>query len=447
MRLFFINFSANERSDMPKSVQQSYKVKELQIIEVPIEKIKEASYNPRFLSPKAELDLTKSLEIYGCTQPLILNMFPGREFTLISGHQRLKILKKLGYKVVPTVSVNLPLEAEMKLNLRMNRNTGEFDMELLRNFELDVLLETGFDDSDLSAIWDEALEIQDDDFDVEQAVIQHAEPRTKTGDLYQMGPHRLFCGDATSLANVQRLVGNEKVDMVYTDSPFNIDLDYANGVSTKGKYRATKTNDSKSTEEYCQFLHDAISNAIAVSKPDAHYFYYMDQNWIWLLQTLYMELGIKHERVCLWIKNNFSPTSNNSFNKCYEPVIYGVRGKPYRNPKLLNLNEILNKEVGTGNRLHDDILDLMEIWLVKRKAGQDYIHPTEKMPTLHEKALRRCTKPGDLVLDTFGGSGSLMVACEQLKRRAYLCEIDPVFCDVIIDRYTKLTGKEAILCK
>jgi len=89
----------------------------------------------------------------------------------------------------------------------------------------------------------------------------------------------------------------------------------------------------------------------------------------------------------------------------------------------------------------------MEIWLVKRKAGQDYLHPTEKLPSLHEKALRRCTKPGDLVLDTFGGSGSLMVACEQLKRRAYLCELDPVFCDVIIDRYTKLTGKEAILCK
>ncbi len=432
---------------MPKSIQQSYKVKNLQIIEVPINKIKEASYNPRFLSEKAEEDLTKSLEIYGVVEPLVINTYPGREFVLVGGHQRLKLMKKLGYKTVPTVSVYLPLEAEQKLNLRLNKNVGEFDLELLRNFELDVLLETGFDDSDLSAIWDEALEIQDDDFDVEQAVITHAEPKAKLGDLYQLGPHKLLCGDATSLADIQRLVGDERIDVTYTDSPFNIKLDYANGVSTKGKYGATKTNDSKTTEEYRQFLHDAISNAIAVSKPDAHYFYYMDQNWIWLLQTLYMELGIKHERVCLWIKNNFSPTSGNSFNKCYEPVIYGVRGKPYRNPKLLNLNEILNKEVGTGNRLHDDILDLMEIWLVKRKAGQDYLHPTEKLPSLHEKALRRCTKPGDLVLDTFGGSGSLLVACEQLKRRAYLCELDPVFCDVIIDRYAKLTGKEAILCK
>lgn len=142
---FFINFSANERSDMPKSIQQTYKVKELHITEVPIKQIKEADYNPRFLSQKAEADLTKSLEIYGCTEPLIINMFAGREYTLVSGHQRLKILKKLGYTLVPTVSVSLPLEAEMKLNLRMNRNQGEFDLNMLRNFELDVLLETGCD--------------------------------------------------------------------------------------------------------------------------------------------------------------------------------------------------------------------------------------------------------------------------------------------------------------
>lgn len=428
-------------------MQKTYKVKDLQITQVPIESIKEASYNPRFLSEKAEADLTKSLETYGVVEPLVINTYPGREFVLVGGHQRLKLMRKLGYKTAPTVSVYLPLEAEQKLNLRLNKNVGEFDLELLRNFEIDVLLETGFDESDLATIWDEALEIQDDDFDVEQSVITHAQPKAKLGDLYQLGPHRLLCGDATSLDDIQRLVGEEKIDTVYTDSPFNIKLDYANGVSTKGKYGATKTNDSKSTEEYRQFLHDAISNAIAVSRPDAHYFYYMDQNWIWLLQTLYMELGIKHERVCLWVKNNFSPTSGQSFNKCYESVIYGVRGKPYRNPKLLNLNEILNKEVSTGNRLHDDILDLMEIWLVKRKAGQDYLHPTEKLPSLHEKALRRCTKPGDLVLDTFGGSGSTLIACDQLKRRAYLCELDPVFCDVIIDRYTKLTGKEVILCK
>ena len=103
--------------------------------------------------------------------------------------------------------------------------------------------------------------------------------------------------------------------------------------------------------------------------------------------------------------------------------------------------------MATGNRTLDDILDLLDLWLVKRLPGQDYEHPTSKPPTLHEKPLRRCTKPGDVVVDLFGGSGSTLIACEQLKRRAFLCEIDPVFCDVIIKRFTELTGKEATLCQ
>lgn len=419
----------------------------LQVTEVAIELLKPSDYNPRHLSDKAEADLTKSIKTFGCVDPIIINQYPGREFVVVGGHQRLKVLQKLGYTLVPTVSVSLPLEQEKNLNLRLNKNVGEFDLELLRNFEVGLLLETGFDDSDLSAIWDESLEIQDDEYDVPKSVEKHKEPKAKIGQLFRLGSHFLLCGDSTSLDDIKRLVGKNQIDMVYTDSPFNISLNYSNGISTKGKYGATKTQDSKTTDEFRQFLFQTMSNALAVSKPDAHYFYYMDQNWIWLIQQLYMELGIKHERVCLWIKNNFNMTPNTSFNKCYEAAIYGTRGRPYRNPKLTNLNEILNKEVGTGNRLHDDILDLMELWLVKRKAGQDYLHPTEKLPSLHEKALRRCTKPGDLVLDTFGGSGSTLIACEQLKRRAFLLEIDPVFVDVIIDRYQQLTGKEAELCR
>ena len=104
----------------------------------------------------------------------------------------------------------------------------------------------------------------------------------------------------------------------------------------------------------------------------------------------------------------------------------------------------MNKEIGTGNRLTDDILDLINIWLVKRVNAQDYEHPTQKPPSLYEKALRRCSKPGDIILDLFAGSGSQMVACEQLKRRIFMCEIEPIFCDLIVERYRRLTGKEAI---
>jgi len=123
-----------------------------------------------------------------------------------------------------------------------------------------------------------------------------------------------------------------------------------------------------------------------------------------------------------------------------ECCVYGVRGKPYLNEMLRNLNEIQNKEIGSGNRSADDIFDLLNIWLVDRLPANEYLHPTMKPPTLYEKALRRCTNIGDYILDLFGGSGSQLIAAEQLKRRALLIEKDPVFVDVILHRYEQLTG-------
>lgn len=414
----------------------------IQVTHVAIEELIPSEYNPRSLSARAEADLTESLSRFSLLDPLIVNSNPDRKNVIVGGHQRFAVAKKLGYKTVPVIYVHLTPDKEKELNLRLNKNTGEFDLELLRNFDMSLLLDVGFEDSDLSEIWDDALETEDDEYDVEKSVVEHSTPKTKPGDFLRLGQHYLLCGDATNPNDVKRLVGENKIDVVYCDSPYNISLDYNTGISTKGKYGATKTQDSKSKEEYGQFLRLAITHALAVSKPDAHFFYYCDQNWIWLLQQLYQELGIKHERVCLWLKNNANMVPQFAFNKVYEPAVYGTRGKPYLSKSVTNLNEVLNKEVGTGNRLTDDVLDLFCIWLEKRKAGQEYLHPTEKPVTLHEKPLRRCSKPGDLVLDTFGGSGSTLIACEQMKRRAFLLEIDPVFCDVIIDRWQSLTRQE-----
>lgn len=414
----------------------------IQVTQVAIEDLKPSEYNPRKLSAKAEAELTESLKRFSLIDPLIVNSNPERKNVIVGGHQRYFIAKKLEYLTVPVIYIDLTSDQEQELNLRLNKNTGEFDLEMLRNFDMNLLLDVGFDDTDLSMIWDDALETEEDNFDLEQAKVDHKNPKTKTGDFIKLGRHFLLCGDATKSEDVKRLVGNHSIDMVYCDSPYNISLSYSDGISTKGKYGGTKTNDAKSQEDYSQFLRQAISSAIAVAKPDAHFFYYCDQNWIWLLQQLYQGLGIKHERVCLWLKNNANMVPQVAFNKVYEPAVYGTRGKPYLSKSVTNLNEVLNKEVGTGNRLTDDVLDMFCIWLEKRKAGQSYLTPTEKPVTLHEKPLRRCTKPGDLVLDTFGGSGSTLIACEQMKRRAFLLEIDPVFCDVIINRWQQLTGME-----
>jgi DNA modification methylase len=353
------------------------------------------------------------------------------------------VAKELGIEQVPVVFLNIPsLEREKELNLRLNRNTGEWDWELLKGFDMDLLLDVGFDDVDLGHVWDDSLETEDDGFDVDKELAKIKKPTTKPGEMYQLGNHRLICGDSTKIDVIKKLVGKTGIDMLYCDPPYNINLDYSKGVSTSGKYGG-KTNDKKSPTDYRAFLKTTVQNGLTVAKPDTHVFYWCDENLVGILQSLYQELGITNKRVCLWIKNNFNMTPQVAFNKAYEPCVYGARGKPYLAPKIQNLNELMNKEIGTGNRLADDIMDLFNIWLAKRVAGQDYEHPTEKPPTLHEKALRRCTKPGDAVLDLFGGSGSTLIACEQLKRRAFIVEIEPIFCDLIIRRYETLAKTKA----
>lgn len=255
------------------------------------------------------------------------------------------------------------------------------------------------------------------------------------------------------------------MDMIYCDPPYNIGLNYEDGWSgsdtghkyrgtgatrkdTSGKfpdlkYKGVKINDRKTAADYMAFIGQTIDNALQASGKNVHVFYWCDENFIWVMQQAFSEHGIDPRRVCIWIKNNFNMTPQFAFNKVYEPCVYGTVGKPFLNPRYRNLNEILNKEIESGNQVHDEIYDLFNIWLVKRMATQSYNHPTQKPVQLHEKPLKRCTAPGSKVLDLFGGSGSTLIACEQLKRKAYLMELNPVFCQVIIDRWEQQTGKKA----
>lgn len=410
---------------------------------VSTDSLRAADYNPRKHDAAAAEKLKDSIRRYGLVDPILVNSAPKRKGVIIGGHFRWKVAKELGIEQVPVVFLNIPsLEREKELNLRLNRNTGDWDWELLKGFDIDLLLDVGFDDVDLSHVWDDSLETEDDEFDVDKELAKIKKPAVKIGEMYQLGPHRLMCGDSTKPDVVKKLVGKIGIDMIYSDPPYNIALDYSKGVSTAGKYGG-KTNDKKSAADYRAFLKATMVSGLAAAKPDAHVFYWCDENYIGVVQGLYQELGIANKRVCLWVKNNFNMTPQVAFNKAYEPCVYGTRGKPYLAPKIQNLNELLNKEIGNGNRVADDIMDIFNIWLAKRLPGQEYEHPTQKPPTLHEKALRRCTKPGDAVLDLFGGSGSTLIACDQLKRRAFLVEIDPVFAQLIINRYEKLTNTKA----
>lgn len=415
----------------------------LETFEVPVGKLKPSDYNPRIWYEKTIHDMAESIKDSGFVIPILANCNKSRYGVVIAGHLRLKVAKDLGYKTVPVNFIDIEdVEKEKKLNLTLNRVSGDWDYELLKNFDIELLLESGFDNFDLTHIFDDALGVEDDGFDADKEASKIKNPRTKLGDLILLGQHRLVCGDSTNPEVVKKLVGDHKVNMLNYDPIYNIGLSYSKGVSTNGKYGGQVT-DQMTDDGYREFLKRVLRNGLRYVYPDCHVFCWCDESYIGLVQSLYAELGINSKRVCLWIKNNSNTTPQIAFNKVYEPCIYGTIGRPYLSPSVHNISEVLNKEIGTGNRLPDDIMDLFNIWLVKRVNGQDYEHPTQKPPTLYEKAFRRCTKPGDIILDLFGGSGSQLVAAEQLKRRTFLCEIDPVFCDVIVTRYQLLTGKEA----
>lgn len=410
-----------------------------------VDNLKEFPGNPRIWGDKAKNDVERSIKKHGFINPLLVNSAPGRENTILSGNLRLVVARELGINEVPIVRVYVTNpKIERELLLIGNINNGDWDIEILKGWDIDLLFSSGMKEFDISAILDNSLETENDDFSVDKELAKITKPKTKPGQIFQLGKHVLGCGSATDQAFVKKVAGGQLADVIYCDPPFNISLDYNSGLGGKSSYGG-KTNDNLNDADYKAFLKKTIENALLVAKPDCHVFYYSDPKYIGLIQEIYQEVEIKNKRVCLWVKNGFNPTPGVAFNRCYEPCTYGVRGEPFISPKCQNLTEILNKGIATGNRQLDDILDIWDVWLAKRLAGQSYSHPTEKSVTLHEKPLRRCSKVNDVVLDLFCGSFSTGAACEQLKRKCITLDLDPIFCDLAINRFKKLTGQDAKL--
>lgn len=401
--------------------------------------------NPRTMSPKQIEDLKKSLQKFNLVE------LPAIDFDnkVIAGHQRLMVLKLLG-RENEDIEVRLPNRKLSKSEydqylLSSNRIHGDWDWDILaQDFKMEDLEISGFDDIDLTKIFDSHSETEDENWDEEKEIKKAKGTDIKIGDMFQIGRHTLICGDATNSDVIKRLMGDVRVDMINQDPPFNIFLDYNKGVGgTKSKRNyGGSTDDNKSDEKYTEFIRSMIKNGLSVAKKNCHVFYWTDETYVWLFQTLYKELGINSKRICVWIKNNASPTPKIAFNKVTEFCIYGTIGSPYLSKDIRNLNEIINKNMTTGNNLAEEIVDHLNTWIVKRLPSSKYEHPTQKSHLLYYKAIKRCTKISDVVLDMSAGSGSIMVACEQLKRTAYMCEIEPVFCQLIINRFKRISDEK-----
>lgn len=399
--------------------------------------------NPRHITDKQMSDLKRSLEKFNLVE------IPAVDYdgTILAGHQRIKALKLLG-RGEELIDIRIPnrkltdQEAKQYL-IASNKLGGDWDFDILQSFDVGILEFSGFEKIELSEIFSKEKEVRNDNFNVEKELKKIHKPKTKLGDIIILGNHKIICGDSTQPETLAKLMGKDQASMIYSDPVYNINIDYDGGVGGKKEYGGN-VNDTRTFEEYKKFLKDSMCSALNHTIANTHVFYWCDQIYIGLVQDLYRELGISNKRVCLWLKNNQNPVPSIAFNKVYEPVVYGIIGKPYLSKDMTNLTEVLNKELGTGNNLLDEVDAMIDVWTAKRLSTKDYQHATSKPPQLHERAIKRCTKLGDIIIDSFLGGGSTLIAGEALGRRVFGCELEPAFCDLIVKRWEKFTGKKAV---
>ena len=389
---------------------------------VPIDSIKKYRNNAK-LHPKEQIEqIKKSIENFGMNDPIgIWNN------EIVEGHGRILACKELGYKQIPVIKLDHLTDEERKSyiiahnKLTMN---SDFDIDILRTElenlkELDFDLElTGFNVDELDDILgknEEEVEI------VEDEVPEVPEdPKAKLGDIYQLGNHRLMCGDSTKEEDVAKLMNGVKADMVFTDPPYNVD--YSNAERPKaGKTDLGKIkNDTMSEDDFIYFLGQVYKRLDENTKDNSSfYIWYADKSTI-SFYTALLETNIKFNQLLIWKKPMLLGRSK--YQWAHEPCIFAIKGSPYF----------------TEDRTKTTVWDF---------GGYDKsknVHPTQKPLFLPIEAINNSSKKDDNILDLFGGSGSTLIACEQLNRKCYMMELDPKYVDVIINRWENFTGEKAV---
>ncbi len=375
-------------------------------------------YNPRRITKKQFEDLNKSFENLGTLEPAVINTFPGRENIIISGNQRIKVAKSRGMKEYPCLMVSFSPEKEKEANIRLNRNTGEWDFDLLSNeFELNDLIAWGFEPEEIGIDTDViGIEGLTDPDDVPETP---KEAKSKPGDLYILGRHRLLCGDATKISDVEKLMDGKLADLIITDPPYNV------GYEGKTKDAMKIENDAMSDQEFSDFLRSAYASYFSAAKPGAGiYVFHADMEGANFRLRL-KESGFLFKQVCIWVKNSLV-MSRQDFHWKHEPILYGWKE-------------------GAAHNWHTDRKQTT-VWEFDRPS-RNGDHPTMKPVDLLCYPMECSSKPGGIVIDFFGGSGSTLIACEKIGRTCNIMEIDPKYCDVIVRRWEEFTGLKAKLSK
>ena len=366
--------------------------------------------------------IAASIKEFGFLNPVIVDA----EHGIIAGHGRVMAAKKLNLKTVPCLEASHLTEAQKKayiiadnklaLNAGWDDSILRVEFEALKELDFDLTL-TGFSLDELSEFEIEEL-VPEYEEDADGEVIEPpSEPKTKEGDVWILGKHRLMCGDSTSIDALEKLCNNQLVDMWLTDPPYNV------AYEGKTKEALTIKNDSMGDEDFRQFLRDCYVAADAVMKPGAVFYIWHADSEGYNFRGAAKDAGWQVRQCLIWNKSSLV-MSRQDYHWKHEPCLYGWKGGA--------------GHLWASDRKQTTILEF-------DKPSRNGEHPTMKPVELFEYCLTNNTKGGDIVLDSFGGSGTTMIACEKSGRTGYLMELDPKYCDVIINRWQTLTGKDAVL--
>ena len=441
--------------------------KAVELREVEIAALKPYERNAKQHSKEQVEKIGDSIRRLGFISPCLID----QDMNVIAGHGRIMAAKAIGWDRVPCIFIEgLTAEERKAYILADNRLTelGDWDMDLVQQ-ELAALADADFDISitgfDTDLRFDDSMAQITDDGWTEDKIHAEEEPRSRIGDIYQMGNHRLMCGDSTDPDMVAALMDGAKADLMVTDPPYNIGLggDESGAAQSMDEMSARRKrqddgafllNDNLGEKEFVEFLTKAMTNGKdALRDGGAFYVWYATRTTEQFLEGL-RKAGLEVKQILIWVKSHFT-LGRQDYQWQHEPCLYGWKeGAAHYFLDSRKQSTVIEDQLPDLSRMKKADMEalLREIYkaemptdvIREAKPNVSELHPTMKPLKLIARQIRNSSEPGQTVLDLFGGSGTTLIACEQMDRRCCMMEFDPHYADVIVDRWEKMTGLKAL---
>jgi site-specific DNA-methyltransferase (adenine-specific) len=421
----------------------------LQIELVPIGSIRPYENNAKIHTREQIEQIKKSIEEFGNNDPIAID----GEGVIIEGHGRLMALQELGYTEVEVIRLGHLNEEQRKaytlIHNKLTMNTG-FDLDILAT-ELQAIENINMKDYDFELDINDDMVIEDIEEDNFSPEVPE-EATAKRGQVYQLGEHRLMCGDSTSPADVQKLMGDEQADCLCTDPPYNVNYGGDEHSPASGKHRVIE-NDNLTDSEFYKFLLAFYQNAEAALKPGGSFYIWHADSEGYNFRKALRDAGLQLRQTLIWNKNSLV-LGRQDYQWKHEPCLYGWKdGAAHYFTSSRSETTVIEDEVPDFSKMKkEELVKMLEsvysqatTVIDEMKPSKSDLHPTMKPLRLMAYLIQNSTRKGEIVLDLFGGSGSTLIAAEETKRRCRMMEYDPRYVDVIIQRWEEQTGKKAEL--